>query len=468
MVEDKTLSRNVDKIYFVGAGGIGMAALERYYLSRGYAVAGYDRTPSPLTDALAAEGVSISFDDSMDAVPEAFRDPATTEVIYTPAVPADNVPLSFFRDGGFTLLKRAAALGNITRESKGLCFAGTHGKTTTSSMAAHVLHCGSVGCNAFLGGILRNYHSNLLLSPTSPYSVIEADEYDRSFHQLSPYVAVITATDPDHLDIYGTEEAYLESFARFTELIKPGGKLLIHTGLKLKPRPGAGVETFTYSRDSGDFHAANIRRGNGTIVFDFVHPGGAVCDIELGVPVEINIDNAVAALGACWLTGDFEAESARAAMKSFMGPERRFEFHLKEQMPGGHVVIDDYAHHPDELRQSIASVRALYPDNRLTVAFQPHLYSRTRDFAPEFAEVLSAADSVVLIDIYPAREEPIEGVTSKIIFDRIKCDDKVMISKYDFVKTMKNTNFEILLAAGAGDLNLYLPELCREISTDKN
>ena len=464
MVEDKTLSRNVDKIYFVGAGGIGMAALERFYLSRGYAVAGYDRTPSPLTDALIAEGVRISFDDSMAAVPEAFRDPATTEVIYTPAVPADNVPLTFFREGGFKLLKRAAALGNITRESKGLCFAGTHGKTTTSSMAAHVLHSGSVGCNAFLGGILRNYHSNLLLSPTSPYSVIEADEYDRSFHQLSPYIAVITATDPDHLDIYGTEEAYLESFAHFTELIEPDGKLLVHTGLKLKPRPAEGVKTYTYSRDAGDFHAANIRRGDGSIVFDFVGPDGLLIkDIELGVPVEINIENAVAAIAAVMLTGRVSAESVRTAMASFRGAERRFQFWLKEKLPGGHVVIDDYAHHPDELRQSIASVKSLYPGHRLLVAFQPHLYSRTRDFAPQFAEALSAADQVLLIDIYPARELPIPGVTSKIIFDDIKCDQKMMISKEKLPETVKSLNFDILLTVGAGDINLQLPAVVRTL-----
>ncbi len=404
----------------------------------------------------------------MDAIPEDFRDPATVDVIYTPAVPDDNVPLSYFRNNGFNLLKRSAALGNITRASRGICFAGTHGKTTTSSMAAHILHCGKIGCNAFLGGILRNYGSNLLLAPDSPYSVIEADEYDRSFHTLSPYIAVITATDPDHLDIYGTEEAYLESFAHFTELIQPGGKLLVHTGLKLIPRPVEGVDTYTYSRHEGDFHADNIRRGNGTITFDFVHPEGVVRDIELGVPVDINIDNAIAALAAVWLTGDFEEESARKAMASFMGPERRFEFHLKEPGADGRAIIDDYAHHPDELRQSIRSVKALYPDRHLTVAFQPHLYSRTRDFAPQFAEALSAADSVILIDIYPARELPIPGVTSKIIFDRIKCEDKTMISKEDFVETVKNRNFEILLTAGAGDLNLYLPRLVAELVADNH
>ena len=447
------------RVYFVGAGGIGMAALERYFVSRGLAVAGYDRTPSPLTHQLQAEGIDISYDDSMAAVPVAYRDPADTLVVYTPAVPDDNVPLTYFRQGGFHVVKRAAALGLITRGSKAICFAGTHGKTTTSSMCAHILHQSPVGCNAFLGGILRNYDSNLLLSATSPYSVVEADEYDRSFHQLTPYIAVITATDPDHLDIYGTEEAYLESFAHFTELIRPDGKLLVHTGLKLKPRQADSVPLYTYSRSGGDYHAENIVTGDGTIRFDFVYPGGRLDDIELGVPVDINVENAVAALAACHLAGELHPARAREAVASYLGAERRFQFHLKESGPAGHVIIDDYAHHPAELAQSIRSVRALYPGRHLTVAFQPHLYSRTRDFAPEFAQALSMADAVVLIDIYPAREEPIPGVTSKIIFDRIKCDDKVMIPKKEFVDTIKNRNFEILLAAGAGDLNLYLPEL---------
>ncbi len=453
-------------IYFVGAGGIGMAALVRYFLSRNLNVAGYDRTRTHLTDAITAEGAKISYDDSMEAVPAEFRDPATTTVIYTPAIPHDNVPLTFFRDGGFELMKRSEALGMITRSSKAICFSGTHGKTTTSSMAAHIMHTAKIGCNAFLGGILRNYNSNLLLSETSPYTVVEADEYDRSFHRLSPYIAVVTATDPDHLDIYGTEEAYLESFAHFTELIANDGTLIVHTGLKLCPRPQAGVKVYTYSRDEGDFHAANIRRGNGTIMFDFVANDGTVInDIELGVPVEINIENAVAAIAACYVTDTVDAESVRNAMASFKGAERRFQFWLKEPVPGGHVIIDDYAHHPDEVRQSIASVKALYPGMKLAVAFQPHLYSRTRDFAPQFAEALSAADTLVLCNIYPAREEPIPGVTSKIIFDDVKSPEKMMICKENLVNTIKNINFDILLTLGAGDINNYLPELVQTVKT---
>lgn len=454
-----------NNIYFVGAGGIGMAALERYFLSRGCKVAGYDRTPTALTKALEEEGVSIVYDDDVDLIPNEYKDPKTTLVVYTPAIPNDNKGLNFFKTGGFEILKRAAVLGLITRESKGLCFAGTHGKTTTSSMAAHILNTCEVGCNAFLGGILRNYNSNLLLSETSPYSVIEADEYDRSFHQLRPYIAVITSTDPDHLDIYGTEDAYLESFAHFTELIREDGALIIHEGLKVKPRVAPGVKVYTYSRDEGDFHAQNIRRGNGTIVFDFVaHDKSVITDIELGVPVEINIENAIAALAGCYLTGDMQSHKASEAMASFMGPKRRFEFWLKETGDNGRAIIDDYAHHPDELKASISSVKALYPKRKITVAFQPHLYSRTRDFAPEFADALSLADDVILLNIYPARELPIPGVTSKIIFDEIKSENKTLINKENLIDTIKNHNFEILLTVGAGDICNYLPDICNIVN----
>lgn len=458
----------MDNIYFIGAGGIGMAALERYFKSQGDNVAGYDRTSTELTDSLMAEGIDITFDESADAVPALYRDPANTLIVYTPAVPDTMPQLRWFRDNGFKVVKRAVVLGEVTRRSKGICFAGTHGKTTTSSMAAHILHTSKAGCNAFLGGVLRNYNSNFLLDASSPYSVIEADEYDRSFHHLSPYIAVITATDPDHLDIYGTEEAYLESFTRFTQLIHPDGKLIVHTGLKFRPDAPAGVTTYTYSRDEGDFHAANIRRGNGTIVYDLIVPRdilpqGKVENIELGVPVEINIENSIAAAAATLLTGDVTPDDLRTAIASFMGPKRRFEFHLREKGEHGRVIIDDYAHHPDELKASISSVKALYPDRRLTVAFQPHLYTRTRDFAAQFAEALSLADEVVLLDIYPAREEPIPGVTSKIIFDKISCKEKHLISKQLLTKTIKNINFDILLTVGAGDINTFIPEIIESI-----
>ena len=437
-----------------------MAALERYFLmTPGTKVAGYDRTPTELTDSLAAEGVDITFNESVEAIPAEFKGcPDEVLVVYTPAIPDSHPQLRYFRDNGYEVVKRATVLGHISRNSKSLCFAGTHGKTTTSSMAAHILNTSPIGCNAFLGGVLRNYGTNFLLNKKSPYTVVEADEYDRSFHHLRPYIAVITATDPDHLDIYGTEEAYLESFAHFTELIRPGGKLILHENLKLVPRPNKDVEVYTYSRDKGDFHAENIRRSNGRIIFDLATPSGTLADIEIGVPVEINIENSIAAIAACYLTGDMDVEAMREAMRTFMGPKRRFEFWLKEDSPV-RAVIDDYAHHPDELRASIESVKALYPDKKLTVAFQPHLYSRTRDFAPEFAKSLSLADSVILLDIYPAREEPIPGVTSKIIFDLINVKDKVMITKQNLTKTIKNSNFEILLTVGAGDICNYLPEI---------
>ncbi len=458
--------KDFDSLYFVGAGGIGMAALERYFLAMGKRVAGYDRTPSDLTAALESEGVHIDFDERADLIPDYCRDPERTLVVYTPAVPDSHEGLTYFRTHGFQVLKRAALLGIVTQHSKGLCFAGTHGKTTTSSMAAHILHNSGIGCNAFLGGVLRNYDSNFLLSTTSPYSVIEADEFDRSFHHLRPYIAVVTSTDPDHLDIYGTPEAYLESFAHFTELIQPGGALIVHTGLALKPRVGENVRTYTYGRDGGDFHATNIRKGNGEITFDLVTPWETVSDISLGVPVDINIENAIAAMAACRLV-DVPQEAMRAAIATFMGAKRRFEFWLKEPGEQGRVMIDDYAHHPDELRASITSVRDLYPDRQLTVIFQPHLYTRTRDFAPGFAAALSLADEVILLPIYPAREEPIPGVTSEMILENITSAKKIIYSKENLIKSIHLSNFDVLLTAGAGDIANLLPQICDEFKKQR-
>lgn len=454
------------KAYFVGAGGIGMAALERYCLSKGMEVGGYDRTPTELTSQLETEGVAMTFDDSAEAIPAAFRNPEETLVVYTPAVPDSHAGLRWFRDNGFEVVKRSRLLGDITRSSHGICFAGTHGKTTTSSMAAHILHSTpGVGCNAFLGGVLRNYDSNFLLSAKSPWTVIEADEFDRSFHTLSPWIAVITATDPDHLDIYGTEDAYLESFAHFTSLIRPGGFLVMHTGLKMKPRVQEGVTVYTYGTDADAmFRAVNIRHADGRVVFDIVLPdGNTLRDFAPGVPVEVNIDNTVAAVAACWLTGQMDTDKAREAMASFMGSKRRFELRWREERPDGRVIVDDYAHHPEELRASIRSMRLLYPGRRLTVAFQPHLYTRTRDFAPQFAEALSQADEVVMISLYPAREQPIPGISSKTILDLIDGPEKLLIDKEDFAETIKKRNFEILLTAGAGDLPDYIPALISKL-----
>ena len=458
--------KEFDSLYFVGAGGIGMAALERYFLAKGKRIAGYDRTPSDLTSALQQEGVHIDFEEDPDLIPDYCRNPERTLVVYTPAVPDTHKGLTYFREHGFEVVKRAALLGVVTFHTKGLCFSGTHGKTTTSSMAAHILHSSGIGCNAFLGGVLRNYDSNFLLSDTSPYSVIEADEFDRSFHHLRPHIAVVTSTDPDHLDIYGTAENYLESFAHFTELIQPGGALIVHTGLALKPRVGADVKTYTYGRDEGDFHAANIRKGNGEITFDLVTPWETVSDISLGVPVDINIDNGIAAMSACRLV-DVPLDAMRQAMATFMGAKRRFEFWIKEPGEQGRVMIDDYAHHPDELRASISSVRDLYPGRRLTVIFQPHLYSRTRDFAPEFAAALSMADEVILLPIYPAREEPIPGVTSEMVLEQVTCTKKCIYSKENLIRSIKFSNFDVLLTAGAGDIANLLPQICVEFKKQK-
>ena len=454
--------KDFKSLYFVGAGGIGMAALERYFLAQGKRVAGYDRTSTELTQALEKEGVEIAYDENPRLIPTYCQDSNNTLVVYTPAIPDSHAGLQYFRAHGFEVVKRAKLLGIVTEHSQALCFAGTHGKTTTSSMAAHILEVAGVGSNAFLGGVLRNYGSNFLLSKTSPYSVIEADEFDRSFHHLSPHVAVITSTDADHLDIYGNYENYLESFAHFTQLIRPGGALLVHPGLDLQPRVQDGVKIYTYSKEEGDFHAQNVRKGGGEITFDMVTPSGTISDIKLGVPVDINIENAIASMAACWLI-NVPAEAMIRAIASFMGPKRRFEFWLKEEGEKGQVVIDDYAHHPNELSASIKSVRDLYPGRKITVLFQPHLYSRTRDFAPEFAQALSLADEVYLLPIYPARELPIEGVSSEIILDAVTCPVKKIYSKENLINSIHLLNFDILLTVGAGDVVNLLPRICEEV-----
>ena len=453
-----------ESVYFVGIGGIGMANLARYYIHRGAAVAGYDRTPSELTHALESEGAQVTYTDAEETIPTEMRDPKTTLVVYTPAIPEDNRILTYFRSHGFEVIKRAALLGKITCHSKGICVAGSHGKTTTCSMTAHILHSGHVGCNAFLGGILRNNNSNLLLSPGAEYSVIEADEYDRSFHRLSPWLAVVTSTDPDHLDIYGDEAGYLEGFAHFTSLIRPGGFLLLHTDLKMRPRTNPEVRTLTYSASDprADCHAENVRHTPGHLYFDFVGPEGLrIKGIELGVPVDINVDNAVAAIAASLLAGATPQECADG-IRTFMGAKRRFEIWLRpEDYPGGEgtVLIDDYAHSPAEVKASIESVKTLYPGHEITVVFQPHLYTRTRDFAPGFAEALSAAHETILCEIYPARELPIPGVTSAIIEKEVKSPRKMLIQRSDLLNLVKNRNFDILMTLGAADINVLLPDI---------
>lgn len=448
--------KDIHSVYFVGAGGIGMSALIRYFLAKGKAVGGYDRTPSELTERLIAEGAQIHYEENPELIPAAFRDKEHTLVVYTPAIPQEHAELAYFRNNGFEIHKRAQVLGMLTRSSRGLCVAGTHGKTTTSTMAAHLLHQSHVGCNAFLGGISKNYGTNLLLSATSPYTVIEADEFDRSFHWLSPWISVITATDPDHLDIYGTREAYLESFRHYTSLIQPSGALIIHMDLALKPDLQPGVRLYTYSRDEGDFHAENIRIGGGEIFFDFVAPDTRINDIQLGVPVSINIDNGVAAMALAHLSGVSD-EEIKAGMASFRGVDRRFDFKLKTDKI---VLLSDYAHHPAEIAQSVKSIRELYRDKKITAIFQPHLYTRTRDFYRDFAASLSLLDEVILTDIYPAREKPIPGVSSQLIYDNLRPGiEKTLCHKEDVLNLLKDKQLEVVIVLGAGDLDNYVPEI---------
>ncbi len=444
----------IKSVYFIGAGGIGMSALVRFFLANGKKVAGYDKTPSELTSALISEGADIHFADDVALVPECCRDSASTLVVYTPAIPAEHTEMVWFRQNGFELQKRAQVLGTLTRSMDGLCVAGTHGKTTTSAMTAHILDGTEDGCNAFLGGILKNIKSNLMISDRSARVVIEADEFDRSFHHLRPLRSVITAVDADHLDIYGTYGNYVESFRHYSSLIRPGGDLILRYGLeeKLKPQLQDGVRLWSYSADRGDFHAENVRMGNGSIVFDFVSPLGNISDIQLGVPVAINIENGVAAMALAQLSGA-TADVIRERMASFRGTDRRFDFHLKTDSK---VYLSDYAHHPAELRQCALSVRALYADRRITAIFQPHLYTRTRDFYKDFADSLSLFDEVWLVDIYPAREQPIPGVTSQLVADNIRegvCKGVIPLSKVMDVVRSEAGRIEVLVTVGAGDLD---------------
>ena len=446
----------IKAVYFVGIGGIGMSAIARYFLSRGLVVAGYDRTPSDLTKALQEEGALVHYEDNVELIPAPCRDRESTLVVYTPAIPAEHTELTFFRNNGFEIQKRAQVLGTLTRSLKGLCVAGTHGKTTTSSMAAHLLHQSHVDCNAFLGGITKNYGTNYILSQKSPYVVIEADEFDRSFHWLTPFASVITATDADHLDIYGTEEAYLESFSKYSSLILPGGYLILHTGLKMKPAVQEGVTVFTYSREDGDFHAENVRIGDGRITFDLVSPLGNIQGIELGVPVSVNIENGIAAMALAQI-GGATAEEIRRGMLSFSGVDRRFDFHIKTDKM---AYLSDYAHHPEEIRRSLESLRELYQGRRIKAIFQPHLYTRTRDFYKDFAAALSLLDDVCIVDIYPAREAPIPGVTSQLIYDNLRPGIKrEMCSKDGILDVVRQGGFDVLVTLGAGDIEDYVQQI---------
>lgn len=449
----------IKAVYFIGVGGIGMSAIARYFLHKGLVVAGYDKTPTELTMQLQNEGADIHYEENVEAIPRKCKKRESTLVVYTPAVPQEHAELQYFRREGFYIEKRAQVLGRLTDAHKALCVAGTHGKTTTSTMCAHILHQSHIDCNAFLGGISKNYGTNYILSD-SDYVVIEADEYDRSFHWLHPYISVITSTDPDHLDIYGTKENYLEGFAHYSSLIRPGGALIMKEGVEMKPRLAERVTLYTYSRDKGDFHAENIRIENGEISFDFVSPIESVSNIQLGLPIPINIENSIGAMAMAQLVG-CNADELKNGMKTFQGAERRFDFKIKTPEL---VLISDYAHHPKEILESAKSLRQIYNDRTITVIFQPHLYSRTKDFYREFAEALNILDEVVLTDIYPAREKPIEGVTSKIIYDCLRPDIKREIIPLDkVVDYVAKRKFDVLVILGAGDLDMKMPEIMKNI-----
>ncbi|BCS85483.1 MULTISPECIES: UDP-N-acetylmuramate--L-alanine ligase [Prevotella] len=454
--------KDIKAVYFIGAGGIGMSAIARYFINKGLVVAGYDKTPSELTHQLEKEGMLVHYDESVEDIPHACKDAKSTLIIYTPAIPAEHKELVFFRNGGFEIQKRAQVLGTLTRSHKGLCFAGTHGKTTTSTMCAHIMHQSHLDCNAFLGGISKNYGTNYILSDNSDYVVIEADEFDRSFHWLSPWMSVITATDPDHLDIYGTKEAYLDSFRHYTELIREGGALIIHKNLEMIPNVSDGVKVYEYSREEGNFHAENIKIDNGEISFDFISPIENIKDVKLGQPIPINIENGIAAMAMAQLNG-CNAEEIKYGMQTYEGVDRRFDFKIKNSK---HVLLSDYGHHPKEILQSAKSLKELFKGRKISAIFQPHLYTRTRDFYKDFADALSNFDEVILTEIYPAREQPIPGITSEIIYDNLKDGvEKDMIKKDDVLNYVNSRDFDVLVVLGAGNLDNYVPQIAKIIES---
>ncbi len=446
-------------IYFLGIGGIGMSALARWFQVNGYEVAGYDKTPTALTEALQAEGMRIHFIEDIEQIPAEFREsPDQTLVIYTPAVPKTHAEYIFLSEKNFVLQKRSQVLGLLAGQMKTVGVAGTHGKTTTSSMVAHILRDSGVNCAAFLGGITNNYGTNFLLNEPaddlrSVVCVVEADEFDRSFLTLFPHLAIVTSTDADHLDIYGAHEAVLESFGLFVSQIESGGVLFMKKGLSLANQTKAAVRQ--YSLQEGDYHSRNLRIENAAFVFDLVHPQGVISTIELIVPGFHNVENAVAA-GAVALELGVAPDAVRSALNSYRGVRRRFEYVLKTDSV---ILIDDYAHHPAEVQAFLSSVKALYPDRELTAIFQPHLFSRTRDFADGFAESLSLADHVLLLDIYPARELPIEGVTSELIFRNVQSKTKKMCTKTELIGILREMKPSLLVTIGAGDIDQLLPTL---------
>lgn len=446
--------KNLDSVYFVGAGGIGMSALARFFQSQGKEVAGYDRTSTSLTDQLAREQIDIHFEDQPPLIPEEFRNPERTLVIYTPAVPDNTRELDYFRKNGFRVIKRSTALGEVFNAGDGIAVAGTHGKTSVSTMLALIMSESPAGCNAFLGGISKNFNSNLVTHPNSRTIIAEADEFDRSFLALYPEIAVITSVDNDHMDIYGSREKLVEGFEAFAAQIREKGKLIIKEGVEI--RVPDHIDLFTYSLDDvqADYHIVQRESAQGIYRFTVKTPKN-IFETSLGMPGLLNVENALAAIAVADQAG-IPLEHIAAALKKFKGVKRRFDVQV---MQGERVYIDDYAHHPEELKAFIGSVREMFPTGRITGIFQPHLYTRTRDFAVEFGESLSSLDELVLLPVYPAREKPVPGVSSQLIFDNVELDEKVLITNEQLVAVLRERDPEILLTMGAGDIDKLVEPL---------
>ena len=434
---------NYTDIYFIGIGGIGMSAIARYYNAKGYKVSGYDRTPSPLTHELEEEGIEIHYEDNVEYVPKNAR---TTLVVYTPAIPKDMGELVYVQQNGYRVIKRSRMLGEISKGQRCMAVAGTHGKTTTSTLVSHIFMSSGEGCSAFLGGISKNYGSNLLISGND-IVVAEADEFDRSFLQLFPEIAVVTSMDADHLDIYGDEAHIVEAFKAFASQVS--GTVIARHGLDITSKDTAArIMTYSFGNPEADFWAEPLERGH----FNLHWPGGVIRDCVVGIPGWVNVENATGA-AAIALTYGIAPEAVKAALASFAGVKRRFDMQVKTDRC---VYIDDYAHHPREISAALSSIRESYPDMKMTAVFQPHLYTRTRDFAPEFAEALSGADRLILLDIYPAREEPIPGVTSKIIFDDVTAAEKVLLRREELMDYISEEPVELLVTLGAGDIDRFV------------
>lgn len=450
------MKQQYKSVYFIGIGGIGMSAIARYFKFKGLEVSGYDRTPSELTAQLEKEGIGVHYEDRPDLVP---ADPESTLVIYTPAIPASLGELQFVNKGGYRVIKRSLALGEITAGQKCLAVSGTHGKTTTSTLIAHILTESGEGCSAFLGGISKNYGTNLLMSRTDTV-VAEADEFDRSFLQLHPYIAVIIAMDADHLDIYGDLEHVQEAFRTFAGQVS--GTVLKKYGLPVSEKDTkAQIKTYHFDNPQADFYGTNLRLDStGHYTYDLVYPGGVLKDIKVGAPGWVNVENSIAAAAVCLLQGS-EPAAIRSAIGTFQGVQRRLDVHVNTPSL---TYVDDYAHHPQELATAISSLRGIFPGRKLTAVFQPHLYTRTRDLAPEFAQALSAVDKLILLDIYPAREEPIPGVTSEIILKDVTAPEKVLIRKEELMDYLAKEKLDVLATFGAGNVDRYIEPITELLS----